>query len=41
MSIRHPLEAQDVSQYFVWVHIPVHVVEYDWQLPTVDCICLE
>jgi hypothetical protein len=25
-----------VSQYFVWFHIPVHAVEYDWQLLIVD-----
>jgi len=29
-----------MSLYFVRVQICVHVVEYDWHMPTVDC-CIE
>ena len=29
-----------MSLHFVMVQICVHVVEYDWHMPTVDC-CIE
>ena len=28
------------SAYFVWIHIHVRVVKYDWHMPIVNC-CIE